>query len=91
MLPAESPLIDELKAQLADYFAGNRTVFDLPIDYPGTDFQRRVWEGLLKIPYGETRSYAQLAAEIGRITSYNVCYTKLLRWNGSWLSRSVRQ
>lgn len=65
LLPAESPLLDALRSQLDDYFAGRRTGFDLPLDYPGTDFQKLVWEGLLKIPYGQTRSYAQLAAEIG--------------------------
>jgi AraC family transcriptional regulator, regulatory protein of adaptative response / methylated-DNA-[protein]-cysteine methyltransferase len=65
LLPAENPLIDSLRNQLAEYFAGARRTFDLPLDYPGTDFQRRVWEGLMRIPYGETRSYAQLAAEIG--------------------------
>ncbi len=65
LLPAESPLIDSLRTQLDEYFSGVRSAFDLPLDYPGTDFQRRVWEGLLRIPYGETRSYAQLAAEIG--------------------------
>lgn len=65
LLPAESPLIDALKEQLDEYFSGERRAFDLPLDYPGTDFQRRVWDGLLRIPYGQTRSYAQLAAEIG--------------------------
>ena len=65
LLPADSPLIDHLRDQLAAYFAGTLTSFNLPLDYPGSDFQRRVWDGLLKIPYGETRSYAELAAELG--------------------------
>lgn len=64
-LPLESPLFGPLSAQLADYFSGKRRVFDLPIEYPGSDFQRRVWEALLRIPYGETRSYGDLAAELG--------------------------
>ncbi|MBN1520486.1 MAG: methylated-DNA--[protein]-cysteine S-methyltransferase [Spirochaetales bacterium] len=65
LLPGDSPLIARLRSQLSEYFEGRRSTFNLPLDYPGTDFQRRVWEGLLHIPYGETRSYAQLAAEIG--------------------------
>lgn len=65
LLPGASPLLDSLKSQLAEYFDGSRRVFDLPLEYPGTDFQKRVWEELSRIPYGETRSYAQLAAAIG--------------------------
>jgi methylated-DNA-[protein]-cysteine S-methyltransferase len=53
-------------AQLAEYFGGTRTTFDLPLDVDGTDFQRLVWEALARIPYGVTRSYGQVAAEIGR-------------------------
>lgn len=51
--------------QLAAYFAGELTAFDFPFQLQGSEFQRRVWEGLLTIPYGETRSYGQLAAQIG--------------------------
>ncbi len=65
LIPAENFLVDRLRLQLGEYFAGTRRSFDLPLDYPGTVFQRRVWEGLLRIPYGETRSYARLAEEIG--------------------------
>ncbi|GAB1482696.1 hypothetical protein MASR2M78_15120 [Treponema sp.] len=65
LLPSSSPLFDVLKKQLDEYFAGTRINFELPLAYPGSDFQRRVWEGLLKIPYGETRSYAELAIELG--------------------------
>ncbi|MBO0677900.1 methylated-DNA--[protein]-cysteine S-methyltransferase [Mycolicibacterium sp. S2-37] len=50
--------------QLAEYFSGQRTVFDLELDLVGTAFQRRVWEALLTIPYGETRSYGQIARQI---------------------------
>jgi methylated-DNA-[protein]-cysteine S-methyltransferase len=51
--------------QLTEYLAGERTVFDLPLHMVGSEFQVRVWRGLLRIPYGETRSYGELAAEIG--------------------------
>ncbi len=65
VIPGESPLFEALRFQLAEYFAGTRRSFDLPLSYPGTDFQRRVWEGLLRIPYGQTRSYADLARDLG--------------------------
>ena len=51
--------------QLAAYFAGDRTEFDLELDLVGTQFQRRVWAALLTIPYGETRSYGEIARQIG--------------------------
>jgi methylated-DNA-[protein]-cysteine S-methyltransferase len=51
--------------QLAAYFAGELTAFDLALDLVGTDFQRRVWDALLTIPYGETRSYGEIARQIG--------------------------
>ena len=51
--------------QLEEYFAGGRRRFDLPLDLRGTDFQKRCWQELLKIPYGETRSYAEIARAIG--------------------------
>jgi methylated-DNA-[protein]-cysteine S-methyltransferase len=51
--------------QLAAYFAGRRTEFDLPLAPAGTPFQRRVWAALLEIPYGETTSYGELAEHIG--------------------------
>jgi methylated-DNA-[protein]-cysteine S-methyltransferase len=53
-------------AQLREYFAGERVGFDIPLDLRGTPFQRAVWAGLLAIPFGETRSYSQLARAIGR-------------------------
>jgi methylated-DNA-[protein]-cysteine S-methyltransferase len=52
-------------AQLEAYFAGDLTEFDLEIDMVGTDFQRRVWAALTTIPYGETRSYGEIAMQIG--------------------------
>lgn len=60
------PLLERAAAQLAGYFAGRRRDFDVPLDPIGTDFQRRVWEAVGRIPYGETRSYAELAEGLGR-------------------------
>lgn len=51
--------------QLTAYFAGELTHFDVELDLRGTEFQRRVWQALLTIPYGETRSYGEIAAQIG--------------------------
>jgi AraC family transcriptional regulator, regulatory protein of adaptative response / methylated-DNA-[protein]-cysteine methyltransferase len=65
VLAGDAPLLDDLRRQLAEYFAGERQAFDLPLAYPGTQFQRRVWDALLAIPYGETRTYADIAREIG--------------------------
>ena len=59
------PILLEAERQLAQYFAGERTEFSLPLDFAGTDFQRRVWQALLTIPYGETRTYAEIAQQIG--------------------------
>lgn len=56
---------EEAKRQLCEYFSGIRKNFDLPIRLCGTDFQRAVWEALTKIPFGETRSYGEIAEEIG--------------------------
>ncbi|WP_344629555.1 methylated-DNA--[protein]-cysteine S-methyltransferase [Streptomyces glaucosporus] len=55
-----------VEEQLGEYFAGQRTAFDLPLDLRGTPFQRTVWNALLEIPYGETVSYGRLAERIGR-------------------------
>lgn len=62
----QSALLQACAAQLQEYFAGERTVFDLPLCPEGTPFQRAVWRALTDIPYGQTRSYGQIAAEIGR-------------------------
>lgn len=61
----ESPLLQEAKKQLEEYFAGNRREFDLPISLHGTDFQQKVWNALRAIPYGTTLSYGEVAAKIG--------------------------
>ena len=61
----ETPLLLEAKKQLAAYFAGERRVFELPLSIDGTEFQMRDWKALLDIPYGETRSYGEIAKAIG--------------------------
>ncbi len=60
-----NPIIQQTKEQLREYFALKRTAFDLPITFSGTEFQRKTWQSLLSIPYGETRSYSQQARAIG--------------------------
>ncbi|WFU01849.1 methylated-DNA--[protein]-cysteine S-methyltransferase [Rhizobium sp. CB3171] len=59
------PVLIETERQLREYFAGERQVFDLPLDFSGTFFQKKVWQALLSIPFGETRSYAEIAEQIG--------------------------
>ena len=61
----ETTLIKEAHQQLSEYLKGERKSFDLPLRMKGTDFQQRVWNALLDIPYGETRSYKQIAEAIG--------------------------
>lgn len=58
-------LCKEVKKQLEEYFFGMRLSFDLPLVMNGTPFRQQVWQALMKIPYGETRSYRELAASIG--------------------------
>ena len=59
----------EVMKQLSEYFQGRRTTFDLRLHPKGTPFQLDVWKALLTIPYGETRSYADIARQIGRPTA----------------------
>ncbi|MNG72625.1 Methylated-DNA--protein-cysteine methyltransferase [compost metagenome] len=59
------PVLVETARQLNEYFAGTRRHFELAIDFAGTDFQRQVWAALLTIPFGETRSYGEIARQIG--------------------------
>ena len=61
----ETTIIQEAHRQITEYLKGERKVFDLPIRLRGTDFQQQVWTALLDIPYGETRSYKQIAEAIG--------------------------
>ncbi|HEQ0063474.1 TPA: methylated-DNA--[protein]-cysteine S-methyltransferase [Pseudomonas aeruginosa] len=60
-----NPILAETEHQLSEYFAGSRTRFELPLDFQGTEFQKKVWNALLTIPFGETRSYSEIAAQIG--------------------------
>ena len=61
----ETPLLKKTKKQLKEYFAGKRKEFDLPLAPSGTPFQMKCWEGLRTIPYGETRTYRDIAAYAG--------------------------
>ena len=60
------PLIDNMEAQLVEYFDGMRTEFDLILDLKGTPFELAVWKQLLAIPYGETRAYGEIANILGK-------------------------
>jgi methylated-DNA-[protein]-cysteine S-methyltransferase len=62
---AKHPVLVETERQLAEYFAGRRKAFDLTLDFAGTEFQKKVWRALLTIPFGETRTYAQIAKQVG--------------------------
>ena len=66
-VPADvgDPFLAGVADQLEEYFAGLRTAFEIPVAPEGTDFQRRVWAELQRIPYGETLSYGQLAQHLG--------------------------
>ncbi|KGT47804.1 MULTISPECIES: methylated-DNA--[protein]-cysteine S-methyltransferase [Acinetobacter] len=61
----EHPILKLAKQQLEEYFTGQRTSFEVPLDFAGTPFQKSVWQALLNIPYGETRTYRDIALEIG--------------------------
>ncbi len=62
---ASSAVIEQTVNQFDDYFAGHLTVFNIPLHPVGTDFQHRVWKALLDIPFGQTRSYMEIAKSIG--------------------------
>lgn len=62
---SREPILQNARRQLEEYFAGERDAFDLPVLPAGTDFQRAVWAELLRIPYGETVSYGQIATRLG--------------------------
>lgn len=59
------PLLDLAEQQLGEYFGGERTTFDLPLANDGTEFQKKVWGELVRIPYGETASYGDIARRLG--------------------------
>ncbi|GAB3895758.1 hypothetical protein GCM10029964_076150 [Kibdelosporangium lantanae] len=65
--PYSPSAFDEVRTQLSEYFAGDRTEFTLPLAGGGDSFDRTVWDLLVKIPYGETRSYGDLARELGDV------------------------
>lgn len=65
LVPGSNENLVTLQTELAEYFAGTLREFSVPLVYPGTEFQQRVWKKLLAIPYGRTRSYEQLAAAVG--------------------------
>ncbi|MEQ8784948.1 MAG: methylated-DNA--[protein]-cysteine S-methyltransferase [Pirellulaceae bacterium] len=67
--PGEHPILEQTRREVAEYFEGRRTSFDLPLRHDGTDFQQRVWKALLTIPYGETVSYRELAKTIQRASA----------------------
>lgn len=64
--PGRSPIIDQVRAQLDEYFRGERSEFDVPLLTPGTPFQERVWDELRRIPHGQTTSYGRVARAIGQ-------------------------
>ena len=63
----DHPILLATQKQLSEYFAGTRQRFDLPLDFEGTEFQKSVWQALLDIPFGETRSYRDIAEQVGNI------------------------
>jgi methylated-DNA-[protein]-cysteine S-methyltransferase len=63
------PILLEAERQLNEYFAGKRQTFDLALQFQGTEFQKKVWAALLTIPFGQTRTYAQIAVQIGNINA----------------------
>lgn len=64
-IPEDTPVAQEACRQLSAYFQGQRKDFQLPLAWKGTPFRRRVWQALLDIPYGEIRTYAQVAKAVG--------------------------
>jgi methylated-DNA-[protein]-cysteine S-methyltransferase len=66
---ADHPMLVEAERQLAEYFEGSRKAFDVKLAASGTPFQQKVWQALLTIPYGETRSYSDMARQIGHPTA----------------------
>jgi methylated-DNA-[protein]-cysteine S-methyltransferase len=61
----DNPILMRTAQQLREYFAGTRSRFDLELEFTGTEFQKKVWAALLTIPFGETRSYSEIARQIG--------------------------
>ncbi|MCB0368912.1 MAG: methylated-DNA--[protein]-cysteine S-methyltransferase [Bdellovibrionales bacterium] len=74
-LKKAQPILDEAKKQLVDYFANRRKKFNLPLDLDGSDFQKKVWLELSKIPYGKTCSYKEVADKIQSPKAYRAVGT----------------
>ena len=72
IVPGSHRVLDQATLEIAEYFEGKRKSFTLPLAPRGTDFQRRVWDALLNIPAGETRSYADIARSIGQPSAVRV-------------------
>ncbi len=67
---SKNELLEEAKNQIAEYLMGKRRRLNIPLDIIGSPFQRRVWNETMKIPYGETRSYSEIAMKIGKRLAY---------------------
>jgi methylated-DNA-[protein]-cysteine S-methyltransferase len=65
----DNPILTQAARQLEEYFAGTRNRFDLELEFVGSEFQKKVWAALLTIPFGETRTYSQIALQIGHPTA----------------------
>ncbi|RPH95193.1 methylated-DNA--[protein]-cysteine S-methyltransferase [candidate division KSB1 bacterium] len=62
--PARNDVLRKAEKQFAEYFAGKREEFDLPLSFEGTEFQKKVWKALQRIPFGQTRTYGQIAKSL---------------------------
>ena len=65
VVPGDNPVLQRTRQQLGEYFAGTRTMFDIPLKMRGSEFQLNAWNALCEIPYGETRSYSDMARRVG--------------------------
>jgi methylated-DNA-[protein]-cysteine S-methyltransferase len=65
----QHPILLKTQQQLNEYFAGKRDKFDLDLEFNGTEFQKQVWHALLEIPFGETRTYKEIATSIGNVNA----------------------
>lgn len=66
----DHPILLQTERELAEYFAGARTAFSIPLDPAGTPFQKKVWQALRTIPFGQTRTYGDIARQLGHPTAY---------------------
>lgn len=69
-LTPQQPILVETERQLSEYFVGRRTAFDLPLEPSGSEFQKKVWRALTKIPFGQKRTYLDLANAVGSPKAY---------------------